>query len=225
MGVIAESPVVGILEAIGQPLAVFGIPNPLYDKVMEADFEQTPSQEQAAAITAGLEIIRAATAQFSGTVIDDTDWGGEGRDRAGDVEDCTVSYFEMLGDMYIMLLEIIVQVIDYLIDIIRWIVKLCEILLGVLLAIVAVAVGFSVITAGGSLAAGAAAAATALGTTFWVMVSFIAAIAVIGSILVWAIDLLIEWLQDTLAAAREKGCLKGEAPLPDWDPTPPSTPW
>lgn len=225
MGVIAESPVMGILSAIGEPLSVFGISNPLHDKVMEADFETSASEQQAESLAAGIAIINSATAAFKSAQIDQQAWGGGAREAGAEVEDCTVGFWEMLGDMYISLIEIVVQVVDYIIDIIRFIVKACEILLGLLLAIVAVAVGFSVITAGGSLAAGAAAAAAALGTTFWVIVSFIAAIAVIGNILVWLIDLFIEWLQDLLAGARERGCLTGEAPLPDWDPKPPQTPW
>lgn len=224
MGVMAESPAIAILEAINEPLSVFGIPNPLLDKAMEADFETSPSEQQAAAIAAGLEAVRSATAALSTTISDEA-WSGSAREGADEVEHCTVDFLEMLGDMYIMLVEVVIQVIDYIVDIIRWIVKICEILLGLLLAIVAVAVGFSVITAGGSLAAGATAAATAMGSTFWIIVSFVASIAVIGNILVWAIDSLIELLQDALASARERGCLKGEAPLPDWDPPAPSTPW
>lgn len=225
MGVMADSPAMSILEAINEPLSMFGIPNPLLDKVMEADFETTPSEQQAAAIASGMEALRAATAGLTASQISSEAWTGAARDGADEVEHCTVDFLEMLGDMYIMLVEVVIQVIDYIVDIIRWIVKICEILLGLLLAIVAVAVGFSVVTAGGSLAAGAAAAATAMGSTFWVIVSFIASIAVIGNILVWAIDSLIEWLQDALAGARERGCMKGDAPLPDWDPSAPSTPW
>lgn len=225
MGVVSESPVMSILETINEPLAMFGIPNPLLDKVMEADFETSPSEQQAAAIAAGLEALRSASAGLSASQISSEAWSGSAREGADEVEHCTVDFLEMLGDMYIMLVEIVVQVIDYIIDIVRWIVKICEILLGLLLAIVAVAVGFSVITGGGSLAAGATAAAAAMGSTFWVIVSFIASIAVIGNILVWAIDSLVEWLQDGLAGARERGCMKGEAPLPDWDPAAPSTPW
>ena len=225
MGVVAESPAISILEAINEPLSIFGIPNPLLDKVMEADFETSPSEQQAAAIASGLEAMRAASAVLSSAQISQEAWSGTARESADEVEHCTVDFLEMLGDMYIMLVEVVIQVIDYIIDIIRWIVKICEILLGLLLAIVAVAVGFSVITGGGSLAAGAVAAGTAMGTTFWTIVSFIASIAVIGNILVWAIDSLVEWLQDALASARERGCMKGDAPLPDWDPPAPSTPW
>jgi hypothetical protein len=225
MGVVAESPVVGIIEAIGQPLSVFGIPNPLLDKVMEAEFETEPSEQQAQAITAGIESLRLASSTLSSTQISGEAWTGTARENAEEVEHCTADFLEMLIDCYIMLTETVIQVVDYIVDVIRFIVKAVEILLGLLLAIAAIAFAWSVITAGGSLAAGAAAAAAAMGSTFWVITSFIASIAVIGNILVWAIDALIEWIQDGLASARERGCFKGEAPLPDWDQKPPSTPW
>lgn len=224
MGVVAESPAIAIIDAIGQPLSVFGIPNPLYDKVMEADFETSPSEEQTAAIAAGIEALRAASASLSVQVPDDA-WTGDAKERSVEVEHCTVDFLEMLGDLYIMLVEIVVQVIDYIIDIIRWIVKLCEIVLAILIAIVTVAVAFSVISGGSSLAAGALAAAEAMGSTFMAVVALVASIAVLGNILVWAIDSMIEWVQDGLASARERGCFKGEAPLPDPDFGPPVLPW
>lgn len=224
MGVVAESPAIAIIDAIGQPLSVFGIPNPLHDKVMEADFETSPSEDQAAAIAAGIEALRAASASLTVQIPDDA-WSGDAKEQSEEVEHCTADFLEMLGDLYIMLVEIVVQVIDYIIDFIRWIVKVCEILLGILVAIVTVAAAFSVISGGSSFAAGAIAASQAMGTSTLAVIASLAAVALLGNILVWAIDSMIEWIQDGLASARERGCFKGEAPLPDPDFGPPVLPW
>ncbi|MFW6598658.1 hypothetical protein ACQBAU_14155 [Propionibacteriaceae bacterium Y2011] len=224
MGAVQESGIIGILEAIDKALSVFGLSNPLYDAVMQADYDQAPSERQLQAAQQGSSIAEASLQQYRGSEVSQADWVGEARKGMDKDKECNLTFEETLLDCYLALIEIVLQVLDYLIDLLRIIIAIVVAVCTAIVAIAAAAVALSVITAGGSLAAGFAAAGAAIGAGVLGTIGTIAALGAVASAVLWLLNMLVEALHEATYNARQDGCLSGKPALPDWDPEIPALP-
>ena len=138
-------------------------------------------------------------------------WSGPAASAACDYIECQRSFWDHVADFFLWLAENLLQIIDYVVDLVRWIATWLAWIATVAAIFIFVIDVIALVVTGG-----AGSIAAILSAPVFAVLGSIAVVAGTVSLLLWLVNLGVEWLQRLIAeilstsafptTSKEKNC-------------------
>ena len=177
----------------------------------EIDFDPSPAYATIDQLITAAETIREGAPLDCASVL--MSWSGPAASAACDYIECQRSFWDHVADFFLWLAENLLQIIDYVVDLVRWIATWLAWIATVAAIFIFVIDVIALVVTGG-----AGSIAAILSAPVFAVLGSIAVVAGTVSLLLWLVNLGVEWLQRLIRDQRAKFCGDGLPSLPDWDP-------